>query len=137
MPCRYRTPLLLCLLLAGLSLAACRADPNEAYIEGIWSYEDPHLKTVVGEPHQTDTWLFERGKFQNSACCFGKAYLSGDYRVLESEENRIVLELFNIDGQQGSMPVPPDARLTIELELHPADDTLDIGPSGPYLRQTP
>ena len=40
-------------------LTGCQKDPNVAYIQGIWSYEDLHLKPIVGEQHLITRWIFD------------------------------------------------------------------------------
>lgn len=118
-------------------LAGCRMDPNEDFIQGIWSYEDPHLLAVVAEQHLTDQWIFDRGTFQNNACCFSEVYISGNYHITKNEGDHLVLELYNLKGDIQGKPVSRKDTLQINVVIHSEDDTLEIGRGGPYIRLNP
>lgn len=122
---------LVCLLLV---LAGCQNDPNVAYIQGIWSYEDLHLKPIVGEEHLIIRWIFDGGTFANEACCFGgETNMYGSYRVLESEEDSLTLELYNIKGFQGPNPISNDAVTSMKITFQD-DGTITIGRTSGYIR---
>lgn len=117
-----------------LGLAGCQTDPNVAYIQGIWSYEDLHLKPIVGEEHLIMRWIFDRGTFANEACCFGgETSMYGSYRVLDSGENSVTLELYEIQGFQGPNPIPNDTVTSMKITFQD-DGTITIGRTSGYIR---
>jgi hypothetical protein len=117
-----------------LILTSCQKDPNVAYIQGIWSHEDMHLAPIVGEEHLITRWIFDRGTFANDACCFlGETSLVGSYRVMESDENSLTLELYNIDGYQGPNPISNDAVTSLKITFQD-DGTITIGRAAGFIR---
>ncbi len=135
---RYRIHLLTAgIILFALLMAGCSNDPNLQIIQGSWFYEDPHLKVVEGQPHWIERWIFDRGSFANSGCCFGEVNITGSYRILESDENLLLLELYNMQGTQGTMVIDRDTVTTMQVKIDPETDTLIIGRTGPYSRVSP
>jgi len=115
--------LVLLVLIAGCS------DPNDQFIQGAWYYKDPHLASVDGESQLEINWRFDRGTFEYYACCFsGELHQKGRYRILESEDEVISLELFNIQG--GLTRGPVEVRITVDKEA----DTVSIQGAGPFSR---
>lgn len=93
-------------------LGGCISE-TEQYIQGYWQQ---------GNVHFADTWYFERGNFSHQT-----QYLintanttTGRYQVLDSQEDSIILELYDIDLAFG------DERNQIEIKLDPQKDTIRI-----------
>lgn len=123
----------LCLLIAvllGLILSGCKPDPNVAFIQGIWYYNDPHIQEVVGESFQETTWTFLRGAYQLYSCCFVEQEQRGGYQVIESQGDKIVLELFN-PGKFNA------ERTSIQIRIDRVNDTVTIQGNGPFTRGRP
>lgn len=127
----------LMLLFTALLLTGCKSDPNEDFIQGIWYYNSEHLANIPAESHQSDNWLFERRTFQNASCCFTKTNMRGSYRVLESEENTIELELYDIVGDQGGAAIQEGTTVVLTIVIDRENDTLKINRAEPYTRITP
>jgi len=115
-------------LLIALLVSGC-SDANDQFIQGSWFYRDPHLKSVTGETYLEATWTFDRGTFEFYSCCFNdETHLAGRYRIVDSNDDRLVLELFNLRGGAQS------GRIEIGLKIDREQDTLTIQASGPYTR---
>ena len=117
-------------------LTACKADQNEAFIQRVWSYKDPHLSNIPAESAQYDSWIIDRKTFQNESCCFSKASFNGNYRIVQSDEAKIVLELYNLSGDIQGSPLSRDDKLEITIKTDPDADTIQINRTGPYTRLT-
>ena len=107
-------------------------DANDQFIQGTWYYRDPHLDSVSGETYLEAEWTFDRGSFEFYTCCFaGEIHQTGRYRILESKENILTIELFNVQGSgtDGS----GEMRLVIDREA----DTLVIQGGRPFERVVP
>lgn len=118
----------------GGMLVGCRTDPNLEFIQGIWYYNDPHLRDAPGESNMESTWVFLRGSFQHSVCCFAKVNESGWYRLVEADDRGMTLELFNLEGHVGGIPHSRKDSFVIKLVIDREVDTLKIGTDGPYQR---
>lgn len=128
---------ILALIALIILLAGCVSDANEDFIQGIWYYNDEHLSSVPAESHLSDNWLFERGIFKNAACCFVKVNMQGRYSILESEENSLKLELYDIKGDRGGHSIPPQTTMIITILIDEENDTIKINRAEPYIRITP
>ena len=115
-------------------LAGCKPDPNLEFIQGIWYFNDPHLRDAPGESNMESTWVFHRGSFQHSACCFVKVQESGWYRLIKADDRGITLELFNLEGHVAGMQHSRQDSMEIRLVIDRGADTLKIGAAGPYRR---
>jgi hypothetical protein len=132
---KNKFPLLIILILfLAAALSGCKRDPNDAYIQGSWVYDDPHLATVVAEPNWTERWIFDRGSFADDGCCFGNVSISGSYRILESEGDTITIELYHMDGSQNSTPVNWDTTTSLKITIDRENETIKVGRNGPYTR---
>jgi hypothetical protein len=101
-------------LSAFLLLSAC-ADPNDQYIQGTWDRSDIHI---------LDYWVFDRGTYlHKSGVQLSNPNLqSGKYQVAESEEDRLVIELFPEESTSGFFLEPYDMLIMIDKQA----DTLRI-----------
>jgi hypothetical protein len=124
-----RTATLL-LLAAAAWLGGCRMDANETFIQGSWYFSDPHLQQVISESQLEVFWSFDRGTFEQYACCFAKQQMWGRYQILQSEGDTMILELFNINGDLNSEPI--DVRVTLDRQ----QNTIKIQRQGPFTRNT-
>jgi hypothetical protein len=106
-------------------------DSNDKFIQGNWYFSDPHLQQVVAEPAQESFWTFDNGTYSMYACCFAEQSETGRYEILESEGDRLVLELYNRNGS-----VKAD-RAQIAITIDQDAGTIKIGRAGPYVRDVP
>ena len=123
--------MLLGLVLLLVLLSACTPDENDTFIQGSWYYNDPHILEVVGESYVETYWTFDRGAYETYSCCFVKFQQYGRYDILESEGDKLVLELFNIDGKFNS------ERGQIGITINRKDDTIKLPGAGPFTRISP
>jgi hypothetical protein len=130
--CRLGVAALLVPLLSG-----CLRDRNVRYVQGTWYNNDAHLLSVVGESPLEQWWTFWSGSFSQEACCFAEASISGSYRILESEGDTLVLELFNMQGHQQGYAVRQGATGAVTIKIDREADILRINGSGPFTRLTP
>jgi hypothetical protein len=126
--------LLIILLLTGFALAGCQSDPNEEFIQGQWYDNDDHLSNLAGESRQETSWYFDDKTFEVYGCCFSPMAFSGNYRVVESEENSLLLELYNLDGQNGNMIFTDTDVISLEINLNREADTIQFGSGDTYIR---
>ena len=120
-----------------LTLTGCKKDPRVTFIQGIWYYKDAHLANITGESAQVTNWEFNNGYFSIYTCCFVKANYSGYYSVVERDENKLILEMFNLQGQVGDLIFHKGDTIKTVLTIDTQSDTLEINGDGPYSRVTP
>ncbi len=125
------------ILLISIFLAGCKKDPKVDFIQGEWYYKDAHLANIVGESAQETSWVFDNGYFSVGSCCFVKSYFSGYYVVTDRADNKLNLELYNLEGQNGDTVLHKDDTLYAEIQLNVQADTLTINSKGPYTRIEP
>lgn len=129
---RFRLiPVLLGVPILIVLLAACSPDQNDTFIQGSWYFNDPHIREQVGESYEETIWTFDRGAYETYSCCFLKFQQYGRYDIVESEGDRIVLELFNIDGKLNS------ERVQILITIDRQADTIHLLRAGPFTRMDP
>ena len=112
-------------------LSACAPGENEAFIQGSWFYNDLHIQQQVGESFSETYWTFDGGNYETYTCCFVEYQQYGRYTILESEEDRLLLELFNIDGKFNS------ERFQVMVKIDKEADTISLMRAGPFTRITP
>jgi hypothetical protein len=97
--------LLFLLLLICLGLAGC-ANPQDDFIQGRWAN---------GDVHSWSEWVFDRGGFtyQFSIDVNHVTTQSGMYRIYASDEDLLILELFNTAGRQS---IEEQDLLRIEID---------------------
>jgi hypothetical protein len=113
--------IILGLLLTAL-LAACTSETEE-YVQGYW---------YRGNAHFMDQWYFDAGNFSRKSEVFhgDPNITSGRYRVLEFADDRLVLELYDIDLSFG------DETQQITIKIDTTADTIRIS-SQDYERTLP
>jgi hypothetical protein len=123
-----RKTISLFIILFSMLLASC-APPSEAAIQGWWEWNSVHLQSIAGEQHLTTVWNFDGGSFYHSACCFNTDLeVSGRYRILDSGEDFITIELYDTQGT--------GFRFGGEMRIEIEDGTLTIQGAGPYESMT-
>jgi hypothetical protein len=117
--------------LAALWLSGCMSE-NESFIQGTWRYDDWHLAEIVSENDLTIIWFFSAGTFTYQACCFNMdVEFGGRYRILESSEDQLVLELYNTYGTGTRM----DGQVYINIDRETG--TLEIQSAKPFYKLGP
>ena len=113
--------LFLGLLLTTL-LAGCTSETEE-YVQGYW---------YRGNAHFMDEWYFDAGKFSHKSEVFhgDPNITSGRYRVLEFADDRLVIEMYDIDLSFG------DETQQIAIKINKGTDTIRIS-SQDYDRTLP
>jgi hypothetical protein len=114
-----------------LIVGACTPDQNETFIQGSWFYNDQHIQEQIGETFEETIWVFDRGTYETYSCCFVKFQMYGRYDILESESDKLILELFNINGKFNS------ERVQIAISIDREADTIRLLRAGPFTRMVP
>lgn len=117
-PTRTFSPLLLLTLaILPFLLTACTPDPNEEYLQGIWEFANEAGEERSGKAHLFYRWQFSDGTFYvEQEIAMGKPLVSeGRYRILESDAENIVLELFAVQGNF-ILSDPYELRVEIDRE---------------------
>ncbi|MCJ7659108.1 MAG: hypothetical protein MUO67_08160 [Anaerolineales bacterium] len=112
-------------------LSACTPDENDTFIQGSWFYNSQHIQEQISESFQETIWAFDRGTYETDSCCFVKFQQYGRYDILESEGDKLILELFNIDGKFNS------ERVSIAITIDRQADTISLLRAGPFTRMAP
>jgi hypothetical protein len=131
MQMKKRYFLILSLMMLSLLAANCQ-DPNDAYIQGAWEFNSDHLAEIVSEEHLTVIWFFSGGSFTYQSCCFNMDIdVGGRYRILDSSEDRITIELYNTYGSGSRFG--GEILIVIDRE----NDEINIQGTGPFHRLGP
>jgi hypothetical protein len=136
-PLKISMILIIILIMSSVTLSGCKKDPRVTFFQGIWYYKNAHLANIPGESAQVTNWEFDNGFFSIYTCCFYKASYSGYYSVVERDENKLVLEMFNLRGQVGDLTFNKNDTINAVLKIDTETDTLFINGDGPYTRVTP
>ncbi len=93
-------------------LAGCISETEE-YIQGYW---------YRGNAHFMDQWYFESGLFQHKSEVYhgDPIITAGRYRVLEFTDDRLVLELYDIELSFG------DEIQQVNIKIDPESDTIRV-----------
>lgn len=129
--------LLAILLLVALSLAGCKMDPNEEFIQGQWYDNNDHLANIPGESAQETYWYFDDKTFESYGCCFATQNFSGYYRIMKSDGDTLLLELYQLKGQNSDIVFNTDDKLTIEIKIDRQADTIQFGRGDSFSRVFP
>jgi hypothetical protein len=125
-----KNSILFLFIVVSFLLGSCETNPDLEFIQGTWVYHSEHLQNIVGEQHLTAVWRFHKGTFEYSACCFNiDTYQTGSYSVRESENGFLLLELFDIKGNDFATSGEMFIRIDRENE------TLSINGASPFTRQ--
>jgi hypothetical protein len=95
-------------------LTGCR-DENVQFIQGNWAN---------GDVHYYSEWIFDRGSYvQQSTIGVGNnQYQSGNYQVIESDGDSLILELYN-----KTVGDPLEDRTQIKIQIDRDNDAIKIG----------
>jgi hypothetical protein len=109
---KIRVSILILGLLLVTLLAGCISETEE-YIQGYW---------YRGNAHFMDQWYFESGLFQHKSEVYHGDPLitAGSYRVLDYDDDSLVLELYDIDLSFGDEV----QQMTIKIDLE--SDTISV-----------
>ena len=109
--------IILVLLISGL-LAGCRTDPNHEFIQGQWLFANAQGDSRSGTGHVYYEWRFDNGSFSSYfEVAMGKPQtLDGYYRILSSEGDQIVLEIYDLDGTQASQYTDRTGQITLTID---------------------
>ena len=119
------------IFLLGLSVVGC-TNTNDDFIQGSWTYRSEHLAEIVGEKDLIVTWFFSGGTFTYQACCFNiDIEVGGRYRILESTEDHLTLELYNTYGSGNRF----EGEVIIKIDR--ANNELNIQGDGPFRKLGP
>lgn len=116
---------LILLSLLVFALSACAPDPNEEYIQGKWSI----VRQPGGGSSSSDIeffeWRFSNGTFVRTQQVDRGSILvsNGRYRVLESKDDLVLLELFDIHGDRFTYENNP---VDIEIRINRDQDIVQI-----------
>jgi hypothetical protein len=107
------------LLLLILTLTACSRDPNLSFIQGAWE------SAPAAADNKYLQWQFNNGTFsrQQQIDTSNLLYTTGQYRLVESDGDLLILELFDFSGDRISYENSP---MTIRIEIDRANDTARI-----------
>jgi hypothetical protein len=105
-----RTTLIVLFLLL---LSACSMDPNVAFIQGTWVTVEPE----AGAGPLEAEWQFNRGNFifEQEIDADTWLYSQGSYRLVESEGDVLMVELYDISGDRFTYENEP-ATFRIEID---------------------
>lgn len=83
-----------------IGLSGCIFDQNDKFIQGKWYFANELEIERAGPVHMLDEWIFENGKFfhRNEVVFHHPNTLSGRYRIIESRQMYIELELYDLQG---------------------------------------
>jgi hypothetical protein len=117
----------LLLLLAVVGLSGC-TDTNAEYIQGDWFFSAPGVGGITSQTSVHTYWNFDAGTLVAHSCCKDRPGMSGDYRVVESEGDSLVLELFNMEGAGA------EDGYQLRIVIDRSGEALSIQGVGPFSR---
>ena len=122
---RIRVGVIGLLCLFTLALTAC-ADVNDQAIQGVWAFANEGDDYRSGSLHVVNEWTFQGGTFDYyfEVALGSPLTLYGYYRIIESGENYLHIELYDLDGTQASGYT--DRRGNLYLEIFPETGELRI-----------
>jgi hypothetical protein len=84
-------------LVIAVGLSGC-TDRNEGYIQGDWFFSAPGVGGITSVTSVHTYWNFDDGAVVAESCSEDRPGFSGHYRVVESEGDSLILELFDVEG---------------------------------------
>ncbi len=107
----YRSVLL---VFAGCMVAGCGPSESERFIQGTWAFANEQGDPRATELHVLQEWWFGGGRFFfQQEIAFGFPMVAeGRYRIVERSENRLILELYFVEG---NAPVYENQQIIIVL----------------------
>ena len=107
-----------------LLLAGCQLSPEEAYIQGYWTFANEFDDPRSTEVHLLQEWWFGNGRFYfiRELWAGFPETAEGRYRILERDGDSITLEFFQVSSSRA--PFRDGSQVTIVFE--PESDSLRI-----------
>ena len=117
---------LLALILTLLPLAGCAPDPNEDFIQGTWTIIDESGGESSNIATKYFEWEFRNGMFYREQEVDPRNIIQsqGSYRVIESDGDVILLELFDIQGERFTYE---NTSVEVKIEIDREQDTIRLG----------
>lgn len=108
-----------------LIFSACSPDPNEAFIQGTWSITNELSPAGSASAIKYFEWEFRNGYFYRAQEIdpLNIIQSQGRYQILESDEDVLVLELFDIKGERFTYNNSP---IDIKIEINRDQDTIQV-----------
>ena len=102
-----------------LLLTGCTPDPNDQFIQGVWEIATPDAHNEFFQ------WNFDHGRFSRKQEIDRNNPLltEGYYRVLESNDDTLILELSDLSGSRISYENNP---ITLKIEIDRHNESLTI-----------
>lgn len=113
------------LLLTSLTLSGC-TDKNEAYIQGDWFFSAAGVVGVTDQTNVHTYWHFGDGRVGAHSCSDDYPDINAHYRVVESDRDALLLELFDIE--EGAV----EEGYQMQIVIDRAADSLSIQGVGPF-----
>ena len=105
---------------------------TESFIQGAWTFSEPHLANLPGEQSLTMIWGFDVGTYSYAACCFNQdIQVTGRYRLVDIQDDSLTIDLYDSRGSETRF----NAR--VKIKLNREDNTLIIQGTGPFTRVLP
>lgn len=100
-----------------LMLSACSPNSNEAFIQGTWSLVNETSSGGSTSAIRYFEWEFRDGYFYRAQEIDPRSIIQaqGKYRIVESDEDILVLELFDIQGERFTYENSP-TEIMIEID---------------------
>lgn len=110
-----RTIVFILILLQALVFAGCKPNPTEDYIQGTWVFANEFGDERSTSVHLLNEWWFGGGRFhfQQEVAMGFPDIAEGRYRIFDSTEDQIILELFHVEGNAA---IYENQQLTLRLE---------------------
>ncbi|MCP4441875.1 MAG: hypothetical protein GY810_23455 [Aureispira sp.] len=106
--------------------AACNRMPSEdQFIQGTWQMIDSENSNFI----RGVLWTFDKGEFKADFDGLAPNHFIGNYKIQSTKENRIVLELFNVETE-----IKKESSRTIQVVIDNEKEELRIDRRGPFKR---
>jgi len=114
-------------LVIAVGLSGC-TDKNEVYVQGDWFFSAPGVGGITQQMSVHTYWNFDDGALVAHSCCDDRPGMSGQYRIVKSEGNSLVLELFDTEG------TGVEDEYQVQIVIDRVAETLSIQGVGPFSR---
>ncbi|MCD6285223.1 MAG: hypothetical protein J7M39_04830 [Anaerolineae bacterium] len=114
-------------LVTAVGLSGC-TDKNEVYVQGDWFFSAPGVGGITRQTSVHTYWNFDDGTLVAHSCCEDRPGMSGHYRIVGSEGNSLVLELFSVKGDG------VEDGYQVQIVIDRAAEALSIQGVGPFSR---
>jgi hypothetical protein len=113
------------LILLPIFLFGCTSDQNEEFIQGTWSIVHEVSTGSSSTVNRSLTWEFSGGMFyrEEEFSALDIDQSQGRYRIIESDADVILLELYDIKGERFTYN---NSAVDLKIEIDREHDTLRI-----------